>query len=149
MEEANNFFEEHSQSKKLAGPRRQSAHHRKSTFVKHQQRSNPIYPIISQPAQSQKLSDEDIDLKTIRTKIEAALRDMQSPASNLINDSGALQKHEILENKRYFGEFRCVCGREWRSGNTWKDLYQNCQKCQRKTYPHTQVKRLKYLKPNF
>ena len=53
-----------------------------------------------------------------------------------------LEEHEILDNTRYFGEFRCVCRRSWFSSNTWKNSYQKCQKCQKKTYPHTQVNSL-------
>ena len=71
----------------------------------------------------------------------AALRVLQLPAP-----IGVLREPEILDKKRYFGEFRCVCGREWRSGYTWKGWYQMCKKCQTETYAHTQVRDTKIIK---
>jgi len=39
---------------------------------------------------------------------------------------------------RVFGEFRCPCGKQWRSAATWKDKWQQCQGCEARVYPHVQ-----------
>ena len=39
---------------------------------------------------------------------------------------------------RVFGEFRCSCGKRWKSAGTWKDKWQQCQACEAKVYPHEQ-----------
>lgn len=46
------------------------------------------------------------------------------------------------DSHRVFGYFECSgatgCGRSWRSGSSWKNKWQQCQKCERKCYPYNQ-----------
>mmetsp|Transcript_62956 Transcript_62956/g.73266 ORF Transcript_62956/g.73266 Transcript_62956/m.73266 type:complete len:267 (+) Transcript_62956:1344-2144(+) len=39
---------------------------------------------------------------------------------------------------RIFGEFRCRCGKSWRSAGTYTDTWQKCKSCERKIYPFKQ-----------
>lgn len=42
------------------------------------------------------------------------------------------------DERRVFGEYRCNCGRSWKSAASWKDKYQKCQSCESITYPYFQ-----------
>ncbi|ODN00785.1 Zinc finger CCHC domain-containing protein 24 [Orchesella cincta] len=40
---------------------------------------------------------------------------------------------------RCFGEFQCpMCRREWKSGNSWANMGQECEKCRINVYPYKQ-----------
>ena len=43
------------------------------------------------------------------------------------------------ENQRVFGEFKCSkCKNTWRSGNSWRDMGQECTACRVNVYPYKQ-----------
>ena len=45
---------------------------------------------------------------------------------------------------RCYGYFKCTsCGRNWESGNSWKNTFQMCKRCNLKIFPYKQTELLK------
>jgi hypothetical protein len=75
---------------------------------------------------------------------ESEVQDVLSSSSRFIVDCGAklagvrrLTPHQGLESA--VGEFKCMCGRTWRSSGSWKDTWQKCKDCDTRTYPYRQT----------
>jgi hypothetical protein len=44
---------------------------------------------------------------------------------------------DFKELKRYFGCYHCErCHKHWKSGNSFKNLFQQCKRCKKKVVPH-------------
>jgi hypothetical protein len=41
---------------------------------------------------------------------------------------------------RCYGYFKCSCGKEWESGNSWKDTFQECKRCKEKLGAYKQMR---------
>ena len=42
-------------------------------------------------------------------------------------------------NRRVYGYFQCGgCNKTWESGNSWKDTFQKCKRCNSEVYPYKQ-----------
>jgi hypothetical protein len=53
--------------------------------------------------------------------------------------------NKFKELKRYFGHYHCGrCHKEWKSGNSVKNMYQECKKCKKKVVPHELIELEKF-----
>jgi hypothetical protein len=75
---------------------------------------------------------------------DSEVQDLLSSSSRFIVDVGGklagvrrLTPYQGTEST--VGEFKCMCGRIWKSNGSWKDTWQRCKDCDTKTYPYKQT----------
>lgn len=98
---------------------------------------NCLIPFASLQAQYRKKNKARMDEETIRD-IQQSKRFAYNSQTRTISVTFSTPRRSMKSNnepRKWYGSFKCPCGKRWDSAHSWTGCWQKCKSCNQEVYP--------------